>query len=342
MKLSIFSYCLLFSFFSIAQQKEFYRNTTFFGNYHHVVTEHFSSPNGNPLRETFGFSAGVEHDFVVAPAFHLDVKLGYRFVNEYAEASPGFVFQYNSDDNVLSNYHGAFTGLGFNFGRRHLWESALIIGGGVKKAPNYSNASAEMELGLQTGYKYIARNGLTFKTGVSVNFARNGFFSRMYTGYFGLGYTIQKSQGFVQSERDKIGEKEKPYFAINATGYLGSLTLELIGAKIEFEHFVFNGPKVDLGYGLTAGVGGIYDEGESFSLTPKFIGLFGGGDNKLEFSIGPHIPFIYIKSPLLSWYELIHAGIGWRFTPKDIPIILRIGSATTSMLYGSIGFRLGK
>ncbi len=320
------------------QEKEYFNYTTLSAQYDVFSVDHYNSPNLNPTRETFGFSFLATTGIVASPNFLLAVKLGYRYVNNYAHPEAVFNFlDMPESDLLFFNYNGGYAGLGFNLGRRHLWESSLIIGGGLMKKPGFAISNAEMEFGLQTGYKYIAPRGLMLRFGVASNYGRNGFFSFAYSAYAGLGYAFQHSKQTVKKEYKK--ERANPYFNISVNGYIGSLTLEFVGAQLRADHFLFNGPNVDLGYSVAFNAGLDFDGDRLYSASAAFVGLFGAQESKLEFAIGPNFPLGDMNNNFLAWYERVHLGVGLRFVPEDIPLTIRIGSATTSILYVGIGVR---
>ncbi len=328
---------LLISAIVFCQDKNYYKNTTLHFDFDRIETQHYNAPALNPTRNTYGLRIGALTDVTSTPNFHLDFRLGYRFVNDYAH--PKGITHFGADplaDSISFNYYGAYTGIGFNIGRRHLWENVLIIGGGVIRKPKFSISSGEMEMGVQSGYKYISPQGITFRAGISANFARNGFFSSMYSGYLGLGYTFQKTQGIVEKGNNTL---EKGYFNINVSSYIGSITLDLVGFNFRFDHLIYNSSHVDLGYGISARTGLEYDEGATYSASFSFIGLFGQKPGKFEFTIGPNFPYEEITSGYLSWYEAIHVGIGLRYVSKNSPITLRLGSSTTSILHAGLGIK---
>ncbi len=338
MRQSLFLTLLTIFTYSFGQEKEFYKNTILFGQGDLIKTEYYNGAKDEPLRETNGFSLGASTGLIATPNFQLDLKLGYRYIKDYAHPDAvGFSKSNPAADHVFFDYHGGWTGLGFNLGRRHLWESSLIIGGGLMKKPSFSLSLGELEMGLQTGYKYITPFGLVLRAGVYGNFARNTFFTKMYTGYVGLGYAFQKSQGVVTDKEQH--PKQDPYFNINISGYIGNLTSDFVGVNLRFDHFLYNGYSVDLGYGVSTRVGLDFDEEINFSASASFIALFGKSSSKFEFSLGPNFPFEEINTNFLAWYEAIHLGLGYRFVPKEFPLTLRMGSATTSIIHFGVGYK---
>lgn len=341
MKNAVLILAMLTGYLAIGQEKEFYKNTVLHAQYDHIVVNNYNAPELEPQRETIGFLLGGSTDILATPNFQLDVRLGYRFVSAYAH--PNAISFYNQNpeesDDIFYNYHGGRTGLGFNIGQRHVWESAIIVGGGVMKKPGTGLSSSEMEMGFQTGYKYIGTGGLVIRTGLSSNLARNGFFSPMYSGYLGVGYAFQKTEGIYTPGKRK---KELPYVNVSLIGYIGSVNTDLIGGKIRVDHFLHNGQYADIGYGVSL-QGGLDLYGDRiYSVSPSFIGLFGANENRLEFSIGPNIPFGDISYDYLEGFQFVHLGLGYRLVPDEAPITIKMGTSTTSILHFGVGWRFSR
>lgn len=327
---------LLFStsLICFGQDQFFSKNTIVYGEIDLIQMEHYNSPKWNPKRETIGFRLGASRDLMAAPNYRIDAKMGYRRVVDYAH-SKAATFSYQENNSSYFNYNGFYTGVGINVGRNHSWESSIIIGGGLLKQPQSLSSLGEMEMGVQTGYMYVSKNKLVLRSGFSASFARNGFFSNMYSAYFGLGYALQRKETKIEEKVDALKEKRRPYFNVNGSLYIGNLSVDIAGINLRVDHFVYNGKYADIGYGLSARAGVNLDT-KGQSVSASFISLFGEKNNKFEFSAGINMPF---ETYYPSGWEFVHIGFGYRYLSEDSPITFRVGTATTSILHVGVGLK---
>ncbi|MFK8044911.1 MAG: hypothetical protein AB8B72_05410 [Crocinitomicaceae bacterium] len=329
MKTIVFVFFLNVPFFIIAQQKEYYQNTTVFAEGDFIRAQTYNNPESNPQNDSYGIFVGISSDAFATPRFHLNLLGGYRFVQDYAnfEVIDRSTLMLIESDFV---YHGVTFGLGMAYGRKHLWETTGFIGTGTMYATNGLLKRREIDVGIETGYKYISPIGYTIRVGHRKNIGRNFFESTMKSIYFGFGYTFQKSKGKIA---DYIPPEEPNYGILTGSAYLFAFTGDIIGLNLRYDYIPINGKKIDLGFGIS-GQAGVHFYG---NLVPSMafytLALIGEKSGKLEMSAGVNVPFTNNSVPM----QYIHAGIGFRLVSKDNPYSFRIGTATTSVFNIGIG-----
>lgn len=327
---------LLVTFTGFGQDRHFYKNTVFHVQGNLFEAQHYNSPKYHPLRQFTGVAVGASTDLLSSPSFRFDVRLGYRYINDYA--NPQAIIYSSGNTNEYFDYHGAYSGFGFYLGNRHSWETALIFGLGTMSQPSQSFRSITGELGAQTGYMFVSQKGFVIRAGMAIDLARNGFFSNMYSGYFGLGYAIQKDQGIIEPKSEPR-EKDRPYFNATLSGYIGNVSGDFVGVNLRLDHLIHNGTYVDLGYGIS-GRAGISYFGSSMSTSASFITLIGQGNNKFEFTLGPNLYFEDGSFTYYDWYDFLHLGFGYRYVSESSPLTMRLGIATTGILHFGVGLKL--
>jgi hypothetical protein len=113
-----------------------------------------------------------------------------------------------------------------------------------------------------------------------------------------------------------------------------NLQLSLIGVGVQFDHFLVHKPNIDFGYSISNSIGIDYNGDFADNLNLSAILLLGSSDMQYEFALGPNIPI----GPYAFFdnFQLIHYSIGARYTVDNF--VIRLGSATTSVLFLSLGF----
>lgn len=323
--------------FSFGQNNALFRYNSIYAGVTYNHAYHYNGPFIRDQIQTGGGKIGVSLGMFEEKNIRLEWKMGYRFIKHFADGDAiGMTNLTNNLTNVY-NYHGGFTGPTICFGNIHALELTTLLGGGKMIRKNPKNTNWEMETNLQVGYRYQSNNGLMLRAGAFGFLGRNGFFSPMYGAYFSAGYAFAKKTGTIKNQSNKGG-----YFAIMLRPYLGSLTFDLIGTGVQFDHFLLNGEAIDLGYTLIGRSGFNYDTGTSFSVTPAMRVLAGKSAHKFDLSLGVNWSSTYNYWEGTEIYELIHFGLGYRWVSQNTGLTFGVGSSTTSLLNGTIGFTFGK
>lgn len=316
-------------------QSEVYKFTTLFvqGN---LGNEIEFNENKLVLKELnfSSISAGVGVPGVHAPNFHHEWRFAYRYFENYTD---NIIFAGNGLKEDTLDYHGLYISPSFYIGRIHQWELVFPIGGGLLERNNKLTDLGAMEMSILSGYRFISSNGIMLRVGGALHFGKNGFDRVLYSGYLSAGFAFRNP---VRSD-DFDGTRYKGYAAISLNPYIGSITGDIIGSNFQIEHVFLNYNHVKLGYTLAGRFGAPWGDDPQFSCSAALMILTGKNKHKFEMTLGPNFPFGADGIPDAEWFQMIHYGMGYRYAPDDSRFFMRLGSATTQILYLGAGIVLG-
>lgn len=327
----IFLFFYLTSFVVVAQNEKEIRNHSFFVNadfYHTGMIKKEASIFIPPdsVYNTSGFSFGTDLSMTENDYLSLNWRLGYRYVSDYQIIDLDSYYSFSTGI-LRSNYNGFFTGPKISYGQKHKVELAFLLGFGNKKW-NTGGKVKDSEATVSFGYKYMAKKQLFVNVGSFINLGRDLFDKPYYAGYFGVGYNLKTQQNEI-----KRVQNHKKYFAVGLTGYILNLQLNLIGLGAQVDYFFFNGEVLDFGMSTSFKIGIDFNEDIKSDLSVFPTALFGKGEDKFELFLGPNLTFGEYSEK--SIYNFVNFGMGYRLNSESLH--LRIGVATTSWVYGSLG-----
>ncbi len=344
----IFSICLLF-FISLNTsfgQKDISINKYF--TFYFDGNAYFSNPYQSifnseyykyPLNNLFGYGLGTNINFITTENFSFSWCFDFNITKtkDFIEFEPKPQDVYIKAVKIY-NLRKIRTGPTFFIGNKQQFEFGFNIDFGILKKTIYFNndisygwvGKGVFEGRVNSGYRYINKKGVMLRAGLNLNKGEDYTF---YGTYFSLGYAHKKT--VTLSPKYKM----KQFLVIKGTGYLFDLQENIIGIGLGFEHFLYNTNRINIGYSALFKAGAAINYGLPLNFVSSGVLLFGLKENsKIDIEVGANIPLIDIGQAHL--YQFINIGVGYRYI-NDM-ISLRIGTATTGILRGSIGFVIGR